>query len=79
MKEKDKAPEEELSEVEVIGNLFNKKLKVTIVKMIKEIQRRVDEQSEELEVFKKAYTKRNEIEMKNLITEMKNTPERTVD
>ena len=43
---------EELSEVE-IGNLPEKEFRVMIVKMIKELGRRMDAQSEKLEVFNK--------------------------
>ena len=46
-KEQGKAPEEELSEVET-GNLPEK---VMIVKMIKELRRRMDAQSERLDIF----------------------------
>ena len=49
-KGQDKTPEEELSEAE-IGNLPKKVFKVVIVKMIKELGRRMDTQSEKLEVF----------------------------
>ena len=42
-KEQDKTPEEELSEVE-LGNLPKKEFKVNIIKMIKELRRRMDEQ-----------------------------------
>ena len=52
MKEQDKNPEEDLSEVE-ITNLFNKELKVRTIKMIKELRRRMDDQSKKLEVFLK--------------------------
>ena len=41
MKEQDKATEEELSEGE-IGNLPKKEYRVMIVKMIKELRRRMD-------------------------------------
>ena len=51
MTARDKTPEEEWSEVE-ISNL-PKKFKITIVKMIKELGRRTDAQSEKLEVFNK--------------------------
>ena len=44
-KEEDKTPVEELSEVE-INNLPHKKFKVMIIKMLKELGRRVDEHSE---------------------------------
>ena len=42
-KEQDKTPEEELSEVE-IGNIPEKEFRVMIVKMIKELGRRMDAQ-----------------------------------
>ena len=48
-KEQDKTPEEELSEVE-IGNQPKKEFKVMIVKMIKELGRRMEAQSEQIEV-----------------------------
>ena len=51
-KEQDKTPEEELSKVE-IGNLPKKEFRVVIVKMIKELGRRMDAQSKKLEVFNK--------------------------
>ena len=44
MKEQDKTPEEELSEVE-IGSLPEKEFRVMIVKKIKELGRRMDAQS----------------------------------
>ena len=40
-----KIPEEELSKVEM-GNLLSKELKIMIVKMIKKLRRRMDEQNE---------------------------------
>ena len=52
MKEQDKTPEEEISEVET-DNLPKKEFRVIIVKMIKELGRRVDAQSEKLDVFDK--------------------------
>ena len=52
MKEQDKIPEEELSEVE-IGNLPKKEFRVVRGKMVKKHGRRMDAQSEKLEVFKK--------------------------
>ena len=71
MKEKDKSPEEELSEVE-IGNLPNKEFKIMVVKMIKGLGRRMDSQSEKLDVFNKELEniKKNQKEMRNTITEM---------
>ena len=50
MKEQDKTPEEELSEVK-IGYLPEKEFRVMIAKMIKELRRKMDAQSEKLEVF----------------------------
>ena len=41
MKEEDKTPEEELSDVE-ISNLLDKEFKVMFVKMLKELGRRID-------------------------------------
>ena len=75
MKEQDKTPEEELSEVE-IANLPEKEFKVMIIKMIKEL-RRMDAQNEKLEVLNEELEniKNNQTEMKNTITEMKNTLE----
>ena len=56
MKEQDKNSEEDLSEVE-IANLLNKGFKVMTVKMIKELRRRMDDQSKKLEFFfKKSQT-----------------------
>ena len=49
-KEQDKTPEEGLSEVE-IDNLPEKEFRVMIIKMIKELGRTMDAQSEKLEVF----------------------------
>ena len=52
MNEQDKATEKELSEEE-LGNLPQKVFRVMIIKMIKELRRRVDTQTEELEDFNK--------------------------
>ena len=49
MNERDKTPEEQ-SEVE-ISNLPKKEFRVMKVKMIKELRRRMDAQSEMLEVY----------------------------
>ena len=71
MKEHDKTPDE-LSELEII-NLPNKELKVIIVKMLKEL-RKMHEGSKkfnrELE-----YIKKNQTELRNTITKLKNTRE----
>ena len=50
MKEQDKTSEEQLNEVEM-GNLLEKKFKLMIKKMIKELGRIVDKQNEKLELF----------------------------
>ena len=42
MKEQNKTSEEEISKVE-IGNLPNKEFKVMIIKMVKELGRRMDQ------------------------------------
>ena len=52
MKEQDKTPKEELSQME-ISNLPNKVFKVMIVKIFNKLMWRFDEQSEDLEVFNK--------------------------
>ena len=41
MKEQDKTPKEELSEVE-ISNIPNKDFKVKVIKMLKELNKRMD-------------------------------------
>ena len=76
MKGRGKTPEEELSEV-AIGNLPQKWFWVMIVKIIKEVGRRMNAEREVLEVFSKELenTKNNQTDMKNTITEMKNKPE----
>ena len=50
--EQDKTPEEELSEVEM-GSLPEKEFRVVIVKMTKELGRRMDTQSQKLDVLNK--------------------------
>ena len=56
-KEQDKTPEE-LNEVE-IGNLPEKEFRVIIVKMIEELESRMDAQGEKLEVFNRENIKNN--------------------
>ena len=51
IKEQDKTPEEELSEVEIGGNLSKKESRVTIIKMTKELESRMNAQSKKLEVL----------------------------
>ena len=73
MKEQDKTPEEQLSEV-AKGNLPEREFRVMIVKMIQELRKRMDAQSKKLqEVFNKELEniKNNQTELKNTITEMK--------
>ena len=59
MKEQDKISEEDLSDME-IGNLPKKEFTVMIIKMIKELRRRMNAKSEKLEVFliKRKYFKK---------------------
>ena len=74
-KEQRKTPEEKLSEE--IDSLPDKEFKVMIVKMIKELERRMDEQSEKSEVYNKELENiKNKIEVKNTIIEMKNNTRR---
>ena len=58
-----------------VGNLPEKEFRVVIIKMIKELGRRMDTQSEKLEVFNMKFEsiKKNQMEMNSKITEMKNT------
>ena len=52
MKEQDKTPEEQLSEVE-IANLPEKEFRVMIVEMIQELGRGIDAKSKKFKVFNK--------------------------
>ena len=75
VKEQGKTPEEQPSEVE-IGNLPEKEFRVMIVKMIQELGKRMDAQSEKLqEDFNRVRKYKEQPEMKNTIIEMKNTLE----
>lgn len=47
MKEIDKTPEEEISQVKIC-NLPNKQLKVMFIKMLNELRRRMDEHSDKI-------------------------------
>ena len=71
MKEHDKTPEDELSEVEII-NRPNKEFKVITVNMLKELRRRLGEQNEKLEVINKELEniKKNQTKIKNTVTEI---------
>ena len=56
-----------------LGNLLKKEFRVVTVKMVKELGRRPDTQSEKLDIFNKGVRKQNNhIEMKNTTSEMKN-------
>ena len=56
-----------------IGNLPKREFRVVIAKMIKEIKRRMDAQSEKLEVLNKELEniKNNQAEIKDIKTEVK--------
>ena len=58
-----------------IRNLLNKEFKVVIIKLLNELGRRMDEYNE---TFNKELenTKKNQKELKNMIPEIKNIPER---
>ena len=66
MKEQNKTPEEELSEVEM-GSLSEKEFRVIIIKMIREFGERIEVQSQELEFLNKELEniKKSKAEMNN--------------
>ena len=73
MKEQDKTPEEQLSEVE-IGNLPEKEFIVMTVKMIQDLRKRMEAQIKKMqEMFNKDLEelKNKQTEMSNKTTEMK--------
>ena len=75
-KEQDKNPQEQLNEE--IGNIPEKEFRVMIVKMIQNLRKRVEAQTEKIqEMFNKELEdlKNKQTEMNNTITEMKNTLE----
>ena len=77
IKEQDKTPEEQLSEVE-IGKLQDKEFRVMIVKMIQDPAKRMEAQIEKIkEMFNKDLEelKNKQTEMNNTITVIKNTLE----
>ena len=77
MKQQDKTPESQLSEVE-IGNLLEKEFRIMIVKMTQDLRKRMEVRIEKiLEMFNKnpEELKNKQTEMNNTITEMKNTLE----
>ena len=72
--EQNKTTKEQLSEVE-IGNLLEKELRVIIVKMIQDLKRRMEAQTEKIkEMFSKELKniRHKQTELNNTITEMKN-------
>ena len=77
MKEQDKTPEEQLSEVE-IENLPKNEFRVMIVKMIQDLRKRMEVQIKKIQKkFNKNLEdlKHKHTEMSNTITEMRNTLE----
>ena len=68
MKGQDKAPEKRLNQME-IGNLSEKEFRITIVKMIQDLGKRMEAKIEKIQEM---FTKDLE-ELKNKQTEMKNT------
>ena len=68
MKEKDKTPEKQLNEVQ-IGNLPEKEFRITIVKMIQNLGKRMEAKTEKMqEMFNKGLE-----ELKNKQTKRNNT------
>ena len=76
MKEQDKPPEEQLSEVK-LGNLPEKEFRITIVKMIQDLRKRMAVQSEETqEMFNEEIEDlKNNQTLMNTVTETKNALE----
>ena len=77
MKEQDKTPEKQLTEVE-IGNLPEKEFRIMIVKMIQDLRKRMEEKIEKMqEMFNKDLEELDNklTEMNNTISEMKTTLE----
>ena len=81
MKEQDKTPEKQLDEVE-IGNLPEKEFRIMILKMIQDLGKRMEATIKKMqEMFNKDRILKirrikEQTEMNNTITEMKNTLER---
>lgn len=72
-KEQDKTSEKELSKME-ISNLSYKEFKVMVIRMLTELGRRMNEYSRSFYI-EIVNIRKNESELKNKITEMKNTPD----
>ena len=76
MKEQNKTPEEQLSEVE-ISHLSEKEFRIIIVKMIQDPGKRMKAQNEKIqEMLNKDLEKLKNKQLNNTITEMKDTLER---
>ena len=68
MKEQDKTPDEEWSEVK-ISNLLDRDFKVVTVKLFEEFWRRLDKKGEKLEIYNKELENiKNQTELQNTIT-----------
>lgn len=74
MKEDDKTPEEQLSDVE-IGNIPKKVFRVIIINLVQELGKRIDAQNKKLQDILNKIRKYEQPELKNKITEMRNTLE----
>ena len=77
MKEQETILKEQLSEVD-IGNLHEREFRVMVVKVIQDLEKRMEAQTEKIqELFNKELEdlKNKQTEMNNTITEMKNTLE----
>ena len=77
LKEQDKTPEKKLNEVE-LGNLPEKEFRITIVKMIQDLRKRMEAKMEKMqEMFNKDLEelKNKQTEVNNTIIEMKTTLE----
>ena len=76
MKEQNKTTEEELSKVK-ISNLPNKEFKIMMIEMFDELRRRIDEHNENFNK-KVENVKKNQTELKNIITKIKKTLKESV-
>ena len=68
-KEKEASPEKEVSEIEA-SKLADIKFKVMVIRMLKELNENYTSMKKDIEAINK-----NQLEMKNAISEMKNIPE----
>ena len=75
MKEQDKTPEKQLSEVE-IGNLLEKEFRIMIVKMIQDLGKKMEARIKKMqEMFNKDLKEQKNKQINNTVTEVKNTLE----